>query len=279
MKKSVLGFSGSAIVVSMMLLGYAQPGHAQWGLGRYPAKYAVPEDLAQSTFTFCRIEYDQIRREELGHGWNTDYPNSDINFSVRLGQLTHVQINETRDGEPNHVVVRLTDDLLFNCPFTFMSDPGTAGFSPMERERLQTYLLSGGFLYVDDFWGNRAWDHWANEIGRVLPPSEYPIFDIPPEHQILKGLYNIAEVPQVPSIQHWNWTGGFSTSERGAESEEPHLRGILDDEGRVMVLMTHNTDIADGWEREGEDEEYFARFSVVKSYPLGINIILYAMSH
>ncbi len=274
MKRGWLRFAGSIIVASLLV----QPGGAQWG-GRYPPKYAMPGDLEQSTFTFCRIEYDQIRREELGHGWNTDYPNSDINFSVRLGQLTRVRINEIRRDEPNHVVIRLTDDQLFNCPFTFMSDPGTVGFSPSERERLETYLLSGGFLYVDDFWGDRAWDHWASEIGKVLSPSEYPIFDIPPEHQILKGLYNILKVPQVPSIQHWNWTGGFSTSERGDESEEPHLRAIRDHDGRVMVLMTHNTDIADGWEREGEDEEYFARFSVTKSYPLGINIILYAMSH
>ena len=57
------------------------------------------------------------------------------------------------------------------------------------------------------------------------------------------------------------------------------MRCIQDHDGRLMVVMTHNTDIADGWEREGEDEEYFARFSVIHSYPFGFNIILYAMSH
>ena len=127
------------------------------------------------------------------------------------------------------------------------------------------------------FWGERAWNHWSREIGKVLPPAEFPIVDVPLEHELFRGLYLIREIPQVPSIQHWRWTG--ETSERGWESEEPHVRGIFDESGRLMVVMTHNTDIADGWEREGEDEEFFARFSATKAYPMGINIVLYAMTH
>ena len=265
------------VVVAMIVLSSA-PAASQW-FGRTPAKYPEPGDLANGLFTFCRIEYTSVRREELGHGWNTDYPDSDINFSIRLGQLTKVRINEIAKDEPNHVVIRASDEEIFQCPFVFMSDVGTTGFTPAERARLRAYLLSGGFLYVDDFWGDKAWDHWAKEIGKVLSPSEFPIFDIPLDHPLLSTLYKVERVPQVPSIQHWNWTGGYSTSERGAESEVPHLRGICDHEDRLMVVMTHNTDIADGWEREGEDEEFFARFSVTKSYPLGINIILYSMTH
>ncbi len=249
---------------------------AQWGY-RYPPRFPESGDLDGDRFTFCRIQYDMVRREELGHGWNTDYPSSDVNFMIRLGQLTRVRINERHEEVPIHVVIRLTDEELYDCPFVFMSDVGTVGFSPEERERLREYLLRGGFLYVDDFWGNEAWDHWARQMDMVLPG--YPITDIPSGHQILNALYSIPEVPQVPSIQHWSWTGGFSTSERGAESEEPHFRAIADEHGRLMVVMTHNTDIADGWEREGEDEEFFARFSVTKSYPLGINIVLYSMTH
>jgi len=266
--------------VAFALLGLSTTLAAQrWGWGRYPPRFAEPGDLERSTFTFCRIAYDQVRNEELGHGWNTDYPNSDANFMIRLGQLTRVAINELPDGQPNHVVVRATDDEIFSCPFTFMSDVGTTGFSAEERERLGLYLRSGGFLYVDDFWGERAWQHWADQIAGVLPPAEYPVVDLEPGDEIFNSLYHMEGVPQVPSIQHWNWTGGFSTSERGTESEVPHLRGIRDANGRLMVVMSHNTDIADGWEREGEDEEYFARFSVTKSYPMGINIVLYSMTH
>ena len=120
-------------------------------------------------------------------------------------------------------------------------------------------------------------DNWVREISKVLPRGEYPIEDIPPGHILFNALYQVYEVPQVPSIQHWRRSGG-GTSERGAASAVPHLRGIHDEQGRIIVLMSHNTDIADGWEREGEDEEFFFLFSP-KAYALGINIILYTMTH
>jgi Domain of unknown function (DUF4159) len=273
-------WSWAALLLALLLVASSAPVDAQWGDGWYrrPARFAAAEDLEQGAFTFCRLHYTSIRNEELGHGWNTDYPNSDINFMVRLSQLTRTSVNLDHHGEPVHVVVRATDDLLFHCPFVFMSDVGTVGFDSLEADRLRDYLLAGGFLYVDDFWGNAAWEHWSGEIGKVLPPDDYPIVDIPPDHELFKGLYRIEEVPQIPSIQHWYWSGG-TTSERGWESAQPHCRGIFDRDGRLMVVMTHNTDIADGWEREGEDEEFFELFSVTKAYPMGINIVLYAMTH
>jgi hypothetical protein len=266
-----------AIVLALLPAGASR---AQWSDGwfRFPPRFATSEDLEQGSFTFCRLYYTSVRPEQLGHGWNTDYPNSDINFTHRLAQLTRAQVNLDRDGEARHVVVRATDDLLFSCPFVFMSDAGTTGFDPIEVARLRDYLLAGGFLYADDFWGNAAWEHWSAELAKVLPPDEYPIVDIPVDHELFKTLYRLPGVPQVPSIQYWGWTGG-ETSERGAESAEPHCRGIFDHEGRLMVVMTHNTDIADGWEREGEDDEFFALFSVPKSYPMGINIVMYALTH
>jgi hypothetical protein len=270
----------AALAIALLATATLAPALAQWSDGwfRYPPRFATNEDLAQGAFTFCRLHYTSVRNEQLGHGWNTDYPNSDINFMVRLGQLTRAQVNLSSDGEPNHVVVRATDDLLFSCPFVFMSDVGTTGFDPEEVEHLRAYLMAGGFLYVDDFWGNAAWEHWSAEIGKVLPPDDYPIVDVPLDHELFRSLYDVREVPQIPSIQHWRWSGG-TTSERGFESAIPHCRGIFDHDGRLMVVMTHNTDIADGWEREGEDEEFFALFSVTKAYPMGINIVMYALTH
>ncbi len=251
--------------------GRGGPGY--WEL---PAKREI---FPGETFVFCRIMYDQVRREPLGHGWNTDYPDSDINFSIRLAELTTIKVlwNEAT-GEPHHAVIRLTDPDLFRYPFIFMSDVGTVDFREAEVKALRAYLLKGGLLYVDDFWGDLAWEHWKSQIERALPPPEFRIVDIGLSHEIFNIVFELKEMPQVPSIQHWNWSGG-ETSERGAESAEPHCRGIFDPEGRLMVIMTHNTDIADGWEREGENEEYFREFSVKKSYPLGINIIVYAMTH
>jgi hypothetical protein len=229
-----------------------------------------------NTFTFCRLQYTDVRREPLGHGWNTDYPESDQNFMIRLSQLTTIPINRQANGDPDHVVLQPSDDRIFNYPFVFLSDAGTVGFTNKEIENLRDYLLRGGFLYADDFWGEEAWEHWAFEIGQVLPSDQFPILDITPDDEIMNIVFRIPEVPQIPSIQHWTRSGG-EVSERGAASAVPHFRGIKHN-GRWVVVMTHNTDIADGWEREGENEEFFRAFSV-KSYPLGINIVVYAMTH
>jgi len=226
-------------------------------------------------FTFCRLLYRSVRSEQMGHGWNTDYPGSDHNFLVRFEELTTVQPSTWADGQPGYAVVRAEQDELYECPFIFMSDVGTVGFSELEVVRLRDYLLKGGLIYVDDFWGEWAWMNWASEIGRVLP--NHAIVDIGPDHLLMHALYEVSDVPQVPSIQFWRRSGGY-TSERGADSATPHFRGIFDDDGRPMVIMTHNTDIADGWEREGEDPDFFYSFSP-EAYALGINIILYALSH
>ena len=270
---------GTLLAALVLLLIAASIG-AQWrGWGRRaPPNFPEPGYQPDGAFVFCRVLYDQVDRQPLGHGWNTDYPDSDFNLMTRLAELTKASIRRDALGEAEHMVVRLTDPELFLHPFIFMSDVGTVGFRPEEAERLREYLERGGFLYVDDFWGDRAWNSWAREIGRVLPPDEYPIYDLPLDHSLFWTLYPIDKVPQVPSIQHWYRSGG-TTSERGLESAEPHLRGIFDQNGRLLVLMSHNTDIADGWEREGESEEFFERFSLPSAYPLGINIVLYSLTH
>ncbi len=242
-----------------------------------PPKFPEP-DRTDRSFTFCRVLYESVRREYLGHGWDTDYPTSDINLMARLSELTTTTISQDRHGEPDHVVVRLTDPELFEYPFIFMSDVGTASFEADEVPRLRSYLQRGGFLWVDDFWGDRAWANWSDEIGKVLPSSAYPIQDVPLDHPLYHGLFQIDQVPQIPSIQFWRRSGGTSTSEQGASSAVPHFRGISDEGGRLMVFMSHNTDIADGWEREGEDQEFFHRFSI-DAYAVGINVLIYAMTH
>jgi hypothetical protein len=221
--------------------------------------------------------YQSVRREDRGQGWRTDYPDADINFSIRLSELTKTRVSRQPGGAPNHLVVRLTDDELFQCPYIEMEDTGTVGFTDAEVARLREYLLKGGFLWVDDFWGEAAWEQWTTELARVLPPADYPIFDLTPDHPLFRAQFLVSKVPQIPSIQFWRVTGGL-TSERGPESAVPHIRGINDARGRLIVLMTHNTDISDAWEREGEDPRFFYSFSP-DGYALGINVALYAMSH
>lgn len=265
----------SALLAALLLL----PGvHAQerwWGRRRIPPRFP-PETPTDRAFTFCRIMYDRVRREAGGQGWSTDYPDAERHLMRRLAELTTMDVSRDSVGEPNHFVVRLTDDALFTCPFTMASDVGTAGLSPEESERLRSYLLKGGFLWVDDFWGTRAWEHWRREIGKVLPG--YAIEEVPLDDPIFTTLYDVPNVPQITSIQFWRRVGGATTSERGLDSDRPHVRAIRDAGGRIMVLMTYNTDIADAWEREGEEIDFFDRFAH-DGYAFGINVLLHAITH
>jgi hypothetical protein len=213
-------------------------------------------------------------------GWDTDYPGADINFSIRLGELTKTRVTMTdssEGGEPDHVVVRATDQALFQCPFLLVEDGGSAHFADQEVIQLREYLLKGGFIFSSDYWGTYAGAQWDREISRVLPPSQYPIIDLPNDHPVWKTQFELQKVPQMPSIQSWRRTGG-GTSERGYDSDVVHAKGIADAHGRLMVVMIHNSDIPDGWEREAEDPEYFYRFSP-SAYSVGIDIFLYAITH
>jgi hypothetical protein len=273
-------WSSRVAVVLLILLGSAAYTYAQWGYGREGSFAPVfpPADFRAPGFTFCRLMYSSVRREPMGMGWRTDYPYAEINLMTRMSELTRAQVNLNANKEPNHYVVRLTDDELFGCPFIMASDAGTIGFSADEATRLRQYLLKGGFLWVDDFWGSAAWTQWEEQIGRVLPPDEYPIKDLPLSDPIFRSLFQMTKMPQITNIIFWRQVGGTTTSERGLDSEEVQLRAIRDAHGRIMVLMTHNNDVADSWEREGEDPAFFYQFSP-DGYALGLNVLMYAMSH
>lgn len=245
--------------------------------GRTPPKWAQASDF-DGSFLFCRGFYTSVRRMRSGSGWNTDYPGADHNFSVRLAELTRIPVKLDADGQPNHVVVRLTDPLLYRCGMLFMTDIGSAELSDEEVAALREYFLKGGFIWVDDTWGSAAWNFWVQQVERILPPGEYPIVDIPPSHPVMHMVYDVEAVPQVPSISHWRRSGG-GTSEAGPDSADVYVRCIQDARGRLMMLMTHNTDISDTWEREGEEpRDYFDTFSPT-GYAIGVNVVLYAMTH
>jgi hypothetical protein len=146
--------------------------------------------------------------------------------------------------------------------------------SDAEVRSLRRYLLNGGFLMVDDFWGEMEWDNLYLEMKRVFPDREPQ--ELPLEHPIFHCVYDLKEKPQVPSIHAW--LGSGRSYERW-DAEEPHYRALFDDNGRVMALICHNTDLGDGWEREGENVDYFHEYSEKKAYPMGINIVVYAMTH
>ena len=225
-------------------------------------------------FQFCRVAFRQAANGDGGN-WSVDYPRADENLSTRLSELTKTPISRNLAGEPNHVLVRLTDAELFQCPFIMMTEVGSMYVDEAEAAALRDYLIKGGFLWADDFWGTYAWEFFEDQFRKVLPSGAFPIIDVPLDHPLFHTVLNVKKIPQIPSI---NWINTGTTSERGVDSAIPHVRAINDEHGRMMVLITHNTDFGDSWEREGDNHEYFLRFSV-DGYAFGINALVYAMTH
>jgi len=232
--------------------------------------WEVDPQFKSDVFTFVRVRYSSYGgRGRWGNGWSTDYPDSDLNFSFRLQQLTSLKV------EPKPITLELTDEKLFDYPFIYMLDPGALSFSDEEVVALRRYLLNGGFMMVDDFWTEYEWENFHDEIKRVFPDRE-PV-ELELEHPIFHCVYDLKEKPQIPSInvaQAYKGTG--RRWER--DGKDVHYRTIFDDKGRMTVIICHNTDLGDGWEREGEDEWYFREFSEKKAYPMGVNIVFYAMT-
>lgn len=267
----------SALVVTAVLFAGAGTGYAQrifaGFYGSTPPRRPTAESF-QGGFTFCRVMFTSNRREK--RGWETDYPGADINFSIRLSELTKTRVaRQTTGTDPEYVVVRLTDPELFKCPYVLFEDAGTIALSDAEIASFRDYLLKGGFAFVSDYWGAWAREQFDEEIGRVLPPDRYPVLDLPISHPLWRTHFQMKDVPQMPSIQSWRRSGG--QTDRGV-SDPVDARAITDEKGRLMVVMMHNTDIPDGWEREGEDPAYFYRFSP-DAYAAGINVFLYAITH
>lgn len=240
-------------------------------------RYPIPtESSFDGGFNFCRIAF-QTGRFRRGGSWVVDYPRADVNLSIRLSELTKTRVSLDGEREPRHFVLQLTDPSLFRCPFVMMTEPGGLSLDDTEVARLREYLLKGGFLWADDFWGEIAWQNFEQEMRKVLPAAEFELRDLDRDHPLFRTQFPVQEVKQIPSINFWAGTGG-DTSEWGIDSREPHARAFVDKAGRVVMLATHNTDYGDSWEREGDDPDYFQTFSI-DGYAFGINVVLYAMSH
>lgn len=247
----------------------------------YQGPVSMPEwtnapAFKKDVFTFVRIKYSVDGTYGFGRNpkfrWTIDAPDSDLNFSYRLQQMTSMKV------DPDGRVLTLTDTNLFNYPFIYIVEPGRLTFTDEEVPILRRYLLNGGFLMCDDFWGDEAWSNFAKELKKVFPDREPQ--ELPVEHPIFSCVFPLKEKPQVPGIDWFRIYGMHYEKRRGETNPEtPHYRAIFDDKGRIMVICCHNTDLGDGWEREGENEAYFKQFSERLAYPMGINIVYWAMTH
>ncbi len=215
-------------------------------------------------FYFTRAVYSDFGGRRMG-AWSTDFPKADRQFLIGLKHLTNIDAYEAENP------VRLDDPKLKRYPFLYALEVGYMSLTDAEVRGLREYLLAGGFLVVDDFWGSLEWSNFETQIERVFP--EYPIVDIGLDHPLLSTFYVVRDLLQVPNV--WLGRSGGRTWER--DGYTPAMRGIFDERGRLMVVINWNTDLGDAWEW-AEDPWYPIKFSNF-AYQMGVNMILYGMSH
>ena len=279
-----ISFGATAVLAQRGFGGRGRRGSRQrYPQQRFNYRQSTPEpeweidrEFSNDVFTFVRIQYSsgyyggrggRGGRGMSGGSWDTDWPDSEFNFSFRLHQLTSMEVN------PIPIYMELTNPELFNYPFIYIVEPGSLVFREEEIKNLRRYLLNGGFLMIDDFWGRAEWYNIYGQMKRVFPERE-PI-ELTLDHPIFHCVFELKEKPQIPSI---DFALRGETTER-RDAPRAIFYGIYDDKGRMMVIICRDTDLGDGWEREGENEWYFHEFSEKKAYPLGINIVFYAMTH
>ncbi len=233
----------------------ADPAARQDGARRSPGNHA---------FYFSRAQYGNRTGRRFG-SWSVDYPKADRQFLVVLRRLTNLDAFEFEHP------LRLDDPELRRFPFLYAVEVGYMALSEAEVIGLREYLLAGGFLMVDDFWGTYEWQNFESEMRRVLP--EFPIVDLPLDHPIFSSFYDIREIIQVPNVGQG--IAGGPTHER--DGYVPTCRGIFDEHGRLMVVINWNTDLGDAWEW-AEQARYPLKYSTF-AYQMGVNFIVYAMSH
>ncbi len=253
-------------IVPIGLIAAIQTAHNPDGLSRYGPERGRSGQFTKLappgwTFYFTRAIYSSFR----GRSWSIDYPEADQHFVFGLRRLTSIDAYEHENP------IRLDDPGVRRFPFLYMLEVGAMALTAPEVAGLRDYLLAGGFLVVDDFWGSREWANFEHEIHRVLP--EYSIVDISADHPILRVFYRIDNLVQVPNVGQ-GMRGG-PTWER--DGYVPFLKGIFDDDGRLLVVINWNTDLGDAWEH-ADNPYYPIKFSNF-AYQMGVNFVIYGMTH
>lgn len=212
-------------------------------------------------FQFARMIYDGGWEWPR---WQADYPDAEYHFSNGLRRLTRIQVSSESK------ILALDDDALFDFPWLYVVEVGFWSLSSTEKSRLKEYLLRGGFLMIDDFHGTREWANFSSIIKQVFPSralvaleKQSALFDI---HFAINDLIQIPGIRSVMNNRTW---------EKGGRT--PAWYGIFDDHGRIMVVVNFNQDIGDAWEH-ADDAIYPGPYTAL-AYRLGVNYVLYAMTH
>jgi uncharacterized protein DUF4159 len=201
-----------------------------------------------------------------GWGWGTDYPGGDCKFMGGIHRLTGMHVS------PNPNILAPLDPDLFKYPFIYAVEPGGMYFTDEEAARIREYLLRGGFFYLDDFWGRRERENFEEQMHKVFPEKQFELLS--PKHEIFHTFFDINEILQVPGEGRACYGGpGWEVP----DEIDPRVYAMTDDKGRVMVVATYNSDYGDAWEYM--DEACYPEKFSGEAYRIGLNFMIYAMSH
>jgi hypothetical protein len=230
-----------------------------------PSQKALMPPSGDPEFTFVRMVYTGLGPWGYYKAWYTDWPKSDRQFILGVRRLTNIRVADQSK------TIAATDPNIFRYPFIYSVECGHCNLTNTEASNLREYLKRGGFLFCDDFWGSWEWENFRQNMSRVLPDAK--IVDLPPGHPVFHSYYDIGQIIQVPNV------GNALYSDQTSEQDGivPHCRGIFDDNGRLMVIINWNTDLGDAWEW-ADLPGFPAKYSTY-AYKIGINAIVYAMSH
>jgi len=236
---------------------------------------ALNPAFREDVFTFARLKFDADYSQALGGGrlWDDDTPEADLNLTFRLFQVTSLKVR------PGLNYIDITTRDLEKYPFVYMASSGRLVLANQEVTDLRNYLLNGGFLMADDFWGDDQWDHFYSQIKRVFPDRE-PV-ELSLDDRIFQAVFPFKQEPQMPSVGSFFQTGQSFDPYWPFNNKDhtPHYYAIYDDKHRMVAIICHNNHFGDGWEHESEDQRYFETFSERMAYPMFINIVYYAMTH
>ncbi len=222
-------------------------------------------EVSDPEFTFVRVVYTGLHGWGYYKNWYTDWPKADRQFILGIQRLTNIRVAAQGKALP------LTDKEIFHYPFIYSVEVGHWNLTDEEAKALQEYLYRGGFLFCDDFWGSVEWENFQRNLARVLPGRR--VVEIPLEHPVFHSYYDISQIIQTPNVGNALYRN-ITYEEDGFV---PHCRGVFDDSGRLMVVINWNTDLGDAWEW-ADLPGYPAKYSTY-AYQMGINAIVYAMSH
>lgn len=226
----------------------------------------VDEDSGPAEFSFARLVYSDLYGDQdlPERPWHIDSPAAERHFLQGLNRLSNI------DGSSKERYVRPSDEDFFAYPWLYAVEPGHWNLTQVEAERIREFLLRGGFMMFDDFHGDREWAYFMRGMRLIFP--ERPVVDVTADDEIFHVLYDLEPGEQIPGIQML-YTG--RTYENYGVNAE--WKGVYDDEGRLMVLVGFNMDLGDAWEH-ADWPEYPERYTAM-AYRMGINYVLYAMTH